>query len=58
MKYIATRKGSVAMPDKNDNAPATQKQQELISFLVEKYPDTKYIDEFKQYADKPTLSRM
>ena len=30
VKYIATREGSVPTEDKNEQAPATKKQQELI----------------------------
>ena len=45
VKYIATREGSVPIPNANETAPATKNQQELISSLLNDFPDSKLISE-------------
>ena len=40
VKYIATREGSVPTEDKNEQAPATKNQQELILSLIRKLQTT------------------
>lgn len=41
VKYIATREGSVPIPNANETAPATKNQQELISSLLNDFPTAK-----------------
>lgn len=41
VKYIATREGSVTVNTNNGNAPATSKQQELITSLIKEFPESK-----------------
>ena len=45
VKYIATREGSVAVAQEDENAPATSKQQDLISSLLNDFPDAKNVFE-------------
>ena len=53
VKYIATREGSVPIP--NETAPATKSQQELISSLLHDFPDSKELFEYEDYQKNPTI---
>ena len=52
MKYIATRDGVEVL---TGNGPATKKQKELISKLLEDFPDMKDSFEYEDYKRAPTL---
>lgn len=53
VKYIATREGSVPIPNANETAPATKSQQELISSLLHDFPDSKELFEYADYLENP-----
>lgn len=55
VKYIATREGSVPIPNANETAPATKNQQELISSLLHDFPDSKELFEYEDYQKNPTI---
>ena len=55
VKYIATREGSVPIPNANETAPATKSQQELISSLLHDFPDSKELFEYEDYQKDPTV---
>ena len=55
VKYIATREGSVPIPNANETAPATKSQQELISSLLHDFPDSKELFEYEDYQENPTI---
>lgn len=55
VKYIATREGSVPIPNANEIAPATKNQQELISSLLNDFPDSKDLFEYEDYQKNPTV---
>ncbi len=55
VKYIATREGSVQIPNMNKSAPATKNQQELISSLLNDFPDSKELFEYEDYIKNPTV---
>ena len=55
VKYVATREGSVAMKNIDENAPATKNQQELISSLLNDFPDSKELFEYEDYVKKPNF---
>ena len=55
VKYIATREGSVPIPNANETAPATKNQQELISSLLNDFPDSKELFEYEDYIKNPTV---
>lgn len=55
VKYIATREGSVAVTQKDENAPATSKQQELISSLLNDFPDAKNLFEYEDFEKNQTV---
>lgn len=55
VKYVATREGSVAVKNIDENAPATKNQQELISSLLNDFPDNKELFEYKDYVKNPTV---
>ena len=55
VKYIATREGSVPTEDKNEQAPATKKQQELVLSLLKDFPDSKELFEYEDYIKNPTV---
>lgn len=55
VKYIATREGSVPIPNANETAPATKNQQELISSLLNDFPDSKELFEYEDYQKDPTV---
>lgn len=54
VKYIATREGSVTVKENNGTAPATQKQQELISFLLKDFPESTETFEYDDYKNDST----
>ncbi len=51
MKYIATRKRVEIIPD---DRPPTRKQEQLITKLVNDFPDTKELLEYEDYTSHPT----
>ena len=55
VKYIATREGSVPTPINNETAPATKKQQELISSLLNDFPDAKNLFEYEDFKKSNTV---
>ncbi len=55
VKYVATREGSVPIPNTNGTAPATKNQQELISSLLNDFPDSKELFEYEDYIKNPTV---
>lgn len=55
VKYIATREGSVPTEDKNEQAPATKKQQELVLSLLKDFPESKELFEYEDYIKNPTV---
>lgn len=55
VKYIATREGSVGIPIKKENAPASEKQQELISSLLSDFPESRELLEYEDYIKNPTV---
>ena len=55
VKYIATRKGSVAVNTNKANAPATQKQQELIASLLKDFPESKSSFAYQDYQKNPDM---
>ena len=55
VKYVATREGSVAVKNIDENAPATKNQQELISSLLNDFPDSKELFEYEDYIKNPTV---
>ncbi len=55
VKYIATREGSVPISNMDKTASATKNQQELISSLLNDFPDSKELFEFQDYQKNPTI---
>lgn len=55
VRYIATREGSVAVKNIDENAPATKNQQELILSLLNDFPDSKDLFEYEDYVKNPTV---
>ena len=55
VKYIATREGSAPIPNTNEHAPASKKQQELIFSLLKCFPDGKELFEYEDYQKNPTV---
>lgn len=55
VKYIATREGSVPIPNVSEQAPATKNQQELILSLLNDFPDSKELFEYEDYVKTPTV---
>ncbi len=55
VKYVATREGSVAVKNIDENAPATKNQQELILSLLNDFPDSKELFEYQDYIKNPTV---
>lgn len=51
MKYIATRERVEIIPD---DRPPTRKQEQLITKLVNDFPDTKELLEYEDYISHPT----
>lgn len=55
VRYVATREGSVAMKNFDENAPATKNQRELILSLLNDFPDSKDLFEYEDYVKKPNF---
>ena len=55
VKYVATREGSVAVKNIDENAPVTKNQQELILSLLNDFPDSKELFEYEDYVKKPNF---
>ena len=55
VRYIATREGSVAVKNIDENAPATKNQQELILSLLNDFLDSKDLFEYEDYVKNPTV---
>lgn len=55
VKYVATREGSVAVKNIDENASATKNQQELILSLLNDFPDSKELFEYEDYVKNPTV---
>ena len=55
VRYVATREGSVAMKNIDENAPATKNQRELILSLLNDFPDSKELFEYEDYVKNPTV---
>ena len=51
MKYIATREGVEII---ESNAPATEKQKNLIADILHDFPDSEELFEYADYLEKPT----
>ena len=54
VKYIATRKGSVAVKSNTPNAPATQNQKALLASLLKEFPDSRNFFEYSDYMASRT----
>ena len=54
VKYIATRKGSVAVKSNTPNAPATQNQKALLASLLKEFPDSRNSFEYSDYMASRT----
>ena len=50
-----TREGSAPIPNTNEHAPASKKQQELIFSLLKDFPDGKELFEYEDYQKNPTI---
>lgn len=55
VRYVATREGSVAVKNIDENAPAMKNQQELILSLLNDFPDSKELFEYEDYVKKPNF---
>ena len=55
VRYVATREGSVAVKNIDENAPATKNQQELILSLLNDFPDSKELFEYEDYVKNPNF---
>lgn len=55
VKYVATREGSVAVKNIDENAPATKNQRELILSLLNDFPDSRELFEYEDYVKKPNF---
>ena len=51
LRYIGTRERVELLPD---DRPPTRKQEQLITKLVKDFPNSKELDEYLDYAEKPT----
>ena len=54
VKYIATREGAATVKENNGTAPATKKQQELISLLLKDFSYSKNSFSYEEYKNSPT----
>ncbi len=54
VKYIATREGAATVKENNGTAPATKKQQELISSLLKDFSYSKKSFSYEEYKNSPT----
>ncbi len=55
VRYVATREGSVAVKNIDENAPATKNQQDFILSLLNDFPDSKDLFEYQDYIKNPTV---
>ncbi len=55
VKYVATREGSVAVKNIDENSPATKNQQELILSLLNDFSDSKELFEYQDYIKNSTV---
>ncbi len=55
VRYVATREGSVAVKNIDENAPATKNQRELILSLLNDFPDSKDLFEYEDYVKNSTV---
>ncbi len=55
VRYVATREGSVAVKNIDENAPATKNQQDFILSLLNDFPDSKDLFEYEDYVKNPTV---
>lgn len=53
--YIGTREGVEKVDDSNKHAPATKRQDSLITRIVKDFPDTKNMHEFDDYINNRTI---
>ena len=54
VKYIATREGAATVKENSGTAPATEKQQELISSMLKDFPDSSLGFSYAEYKSNPT----
>lgn len=54
VKYIATREGAVTVKENSGTAPATEKQQELISSMLNDFSDSSSGFTYEAYMKEPT----
>lgn len=55
VSYIATRDGVQKMVIRNKTLPATKKQEQLITQILNEFPDTKKLFEYEDYLENKTL---
>ena len=53
--YISTREGVEKITIKDQNAPSTKKQKELIKNILKDFPNTKNLFEYGEYKSQPTV---
>lgn len=54
LKYMGTREGVEKLPLRDENAPATKKQQALIDTVIKRIPDTISCPEYEKYQESQT----
>ena len=54
-KYIATREGVEKLDDRQNHAPATVKQEQLIRRILRDFPDAKQSHEYEDYLKEKTV---
>ncbi|MBR5166420.1 MAG: SEL1-like repeat protein [Ruminococcus sp.] len=54
VKYIATREGAATVKENSGTAPATEKQQELISSMLKDFPNSSSDFTYEAYKKEPT----
>lgn len=55
VSYMATRNGVQKISIRNKNMPATKKQEQFITQLLQEFPDTKNLFEYEDYLQNKTL---
>lgn len=55
VSYIATRDGVQKMVIRNKTLPVTKKQEQLITQILNEFPDTKNLFEYEDYLENKTL---
>ena len=53
VKYIATREGAATVKENSGTAPATEKQQELITSMLKDFPDSSLGFSYSEYKSNP-----